>query len=198
MPQRSGFFLGGACLFALGLLLCLVTGPDVRERAARVPRMTFDELQRNGPGAHPYVTVTDARVCAGGFAFDNDADTGALDQLIVPVYDGSLREEPKPRDLQFLLRICDGREKDRVFARPDGVELTCEVRNDLGRIERWLLEDLAKQYPGIRLERCRLLTVGLHEPTEERARSVTLTGLTCLAAGALLGTLAFYRPFRAP
>jgi len=196
MPERSGTLLGGACLFGLGLLLCLVQAPDVREQAARVPRMTCDQLVANGPGAAPYVTLTNARLCGGGFALERDSETGSLSQLIIPVYGGRPAEQPKPRDLALLLRICDDREKDRLFACRDAAEFTCEVRPDASHVEGWLLEELARQYPGIRLERCRLLTVGLHEPTEARARSVFHTGLFLAAAGAVLVLFAL-RPLRA-
>jgi hypothetical protein len=196
MFGRMRLFVSGASLFALGLFLCFVQSPEVREQAARVPRMTCADLIKFGRAVPPLVTLTDVHLCSGGFVSERDSETGDLDQLIVPVYGALAGAEPNPRELTLLLRICDNAEKDRVFGQSKGLELTCEVHGDLALVERELLDELAKKYSGIHPERCRLLTIGLDEPTEEHARSVMLGGLSCLAIGAVLGGLSLLRPAR--
>ena len=63
-PGSLPSFMKAVVVVALGLLLyglyCLWQSPIVRREAARVARVTCDELTKNGPGNHRYLALTDA------------------------------------------------------------------------------------------------------------------------------------------
>jgi hypothetical protein len=120
----------------------------------------------------------------------------------VPAYPAGLQHEPNPRDLSFLLQIWDDDMRHRLMERPSPVEFTCwaqrrarvvEVCQGAGQIEEWVRDGLQKKYPGIRLPRITVLTVGHGStPTAERARSAFCYGIgELLIGGALLSWWAF-------
>ena len=69
--------MGRVTWLALGLLAfggCSLAGSwSHRERSANVPRMTCDQLLRDGPGPDGLVTLTDARLCRRGHVGRRDA-----------------------------------------------------------------------------------------------------------------------------
>jgi hypothetical protein len=156
----------------------------VRELAERVPRMTCDELVRNGPGPNEYVTLTDVRLCRGGYVFRRDSFNGSLDELVQPVYSARLARPPEPQELALLLRITDDQEKDELIGQPGTVEFTCAVSKGVRKVDAGIARALEDKYPSIQLARCWLLTVGNLEPTAARpiACCGTASWLLCWAA----------------
>jgi hypothetical protein len=162
--------------------------------------MTSDELALNGPPADGQVTVIDLRPCREYVATRHDFD---LD-FYVPAYPAGLGQEPTPRDLAFLLQIWDDDTRRRLMEQPGQVEFTCwahrrarvvEVCQGPGQIEEWVRDGLQKKYPGIRLPKIVVLTIGHGStPTPERARSGFRYGIgELLIGGALLSWVAFQR-----
>jgi hypothetical protein len=155
-------------------------GGDVEGRAARVPRMTCDELARNGPGGNTYVTLTDVKVCTGGSLFYRDGLSPGHVEETVPVYAAGRGREPEPRDLALVLQVFDDEQRQHILRRPEVGELTCEVRRAPGWLDPEDLPAIESKYPGLRVDRCWVLGVGLCEPTAARARQMKWQG-TCAA-----------------
>jgi hypothetical protein len=188
-------------IFTIGVLFLLVGGWTlagrfiVQDRLARVPRMTCDQLARDGPPGDGQVTLTDARSCSRGVVaarVDHSLD------LYVPAYPAGSAREPEPPDLAFLFQIWSDDEQDRLLEQPGPVEATCWVHRGAqvvrlcrgpGEIEEWARDGLQEQYPGIRLANVWVLTVGHGAtPTAEQARSALGYGIgELLIGGALLG-----------
>lgn len=157
-----------------------------RERLATVPRMTCEQLIRNGPRAEGVVTLTDVRVCRHGHVGWRDGLHPGDFTLYVPVYPAHLPQEPQPRDLVLVLEIHDDDAREALLGRPDVVEFTCQVHADARRVEDWARRGLAAKYPGLPLVNVRVLTIGLHEPSPFVAYRMTQAGVVTLAAGGVL------------
>jgi hypothetical protein len=182
---------------------CTVWGGGVIEdRAARVPRMTCDELVRNGPGGNTYVTLTDVKVCTGGSLFYGDGLSPGHVEETVPVYSAGRGREPEPRDLALIVQVFDDEERQHIFRQPEVGELTCEVRRAPGWMDPEDLRALEAKYPGLRVDRCWVLGVGLFEPTAARAREMkwqgTFAAWTGVALLAAVGLWVGYERRRAP
>src|SRR5262245_60984082 len=100
---------------------------------SHVPRMTCDELVRNGPAGHRYVALTDARLSNRRSVSELDGETGGL-ELYHTVFSAALGREPDPRDLKLVLcvlvegerrRIRDDRNQRAGEGRPALGEFTC-------------------------------------------------------------------------
>jgi hypothetical protein len=136
------FFVIGGLLLLLGGC-SLAGGVIVQYRLARVPRMTCDQLARNGPPADGQVTLTDVQPCSRGFVATRH-DEG-LD-LYIAAYPAGLGKEPEPADLHFLLQVGDDDDRHRLLDKPGPVEITCwakrgarvvAVSRGPGQIEEW-------------------------------------------------------------
>jgi hypothetical protein len=193
MRQPSWVVIGGLLLLAYGGC-CVWNSSIVREQADHVPRMTCDQLVQNGPGVHRYVTLTDVRLCAGGYLFRRDGMDGNLDELCQPVCSAGLGQEPKPPELRLLLRITDDRDREKLIGQSGVVEFTCGVQRGVSQIDPGIVSGLEKNYPGLRSADCWVLTVGNLEPTAARAQSIWWDGIVALLIGgvALLGALAWF------
>src|SRR5262245_24263647 len=98
--MKAGFIIS-VLLFMMGGC-SLIGSVVVEDRFAHVPRMTCEQLFRNGPPADGQVTVTDVQPCKKGFvATRHDGD---LD-LYVPAYPAPLGREPDPPDLKLLFQV---------------------------------------------------------------------------------------------
>ena len=93
-------------------------------------------------------------------------------EMFIPIYSSRLAQEPPARELTLLLNIEDDRERERLLARPDVDELICELWWRVDQLEPWVTDCLAAKYPGIRFRNCRVVSVGLHEPTPIKAQQV--------------------------
>ena len=134
MSRRSWFLVASLGLLAYGVL-CLVRFPIERRRALAVPRMTCGQLLQKGPVEKEYVTLTDVRLCRGGFAFWRDAMSPGDVDVFIPAYPATLQSEPQPRDLRLLLEVQDADDWQRI--RNAGVvELTCQVHTGSGTRRR--------------------------------------------------------------
>ena len=168
---------------SVGLILCgalLIVGSWRTERqAVALPRMTSEELLKRGRAAPRFVTLTDVRLCGNGYAFHRDID--AATEMYVPAFSTESKNEPPAADLRLLLEVLDERESDRLLACPTVGELTVELWTDATTLDPWIGQSLATCYPGIRLANCRVLSVGLHEPSLARACSEFRDGVVLLS-----------------
>jgi hypothetical protein len=186
---------------AVGALLyggyCLWQSPKVRIEAASVPRMTCAELVKNGPGQHRHVVLTDAWFNLGGRSVsERDSDTGAL-EMYHPLYPAKLKEQPAPADLTLILCIMDEMKRRRIrdlhnqqqqLGRTGLGNLTGAVTSSAS-LPDWARAGLAKEYAGIPLNQCWIITIGKYEPTELRADNLMSHGIIATSAGcaAILG-----------
>jgi hypothetical protein len=165
-----------------GLFLCgavFVAGSQqTAQRAKALPRMTCGDLIRMGRAAPPFVTLSDVQLCGSGHALRRDMD--AAMEMYVPVFSTRLKKEPRAADLVLLLEVLDDRERDRLLGQPAVGDLTVELWTDARSLDPWVGDRLATIYPGIRLANCRVLSVGLHEPSEFRARHEWRDGIGML------------------
>ena len=193
MTRQSWLLLTGLLLLSYGG--CVVRNSSlVQALAERVPRMTCDQLVRNGPGQNYYVTLTDVRLCSGGYLMRRDGMDGNLDELCQPVYSAALVREPQASELTLLLRITADRAKDELIGQPGVVEFTCRASRNMSQIDAAMAMALEKKYPGIQLAQCWLLNVGHLEPTVARAERMTRDGIVALViGGALVLTWAAWR-----
>jgi hypothetical protein len=180
------FLIVGAGLVVYGLLLALVTSPRVQAEAEHLPHLTCKQLLRQGPGPHPYVILSGARLGSHGFVLERDWENGNLRELLQPIYPADLKEEPPPRDLALILRICDDREVPRLLEQPNPDQFTCGVSRGPAQLEPELCEALARKYPGLRWEKCWVVSVGLHEPRSGRAQGIFWTGIGMEVVGVLV------------
>jgi hypothetical protein len=178
-------------VISAGLFLCgaiLVAGSQrIEQRAKALPRMSCDDLIRKGRAAPRFVTLTDVQLCQNGHAFRRDMD--AAMEMYVPVYSAKLRKEPRAADLVLLLEVLDDRELNRLLEQPAVGELTVELWTEAGALAPWIGNRLSTIYPGIQLANCRVLSVGLHEPSAFRGRHEWRDGMgtLLLAAACQLG-----------
>ena len=115
-------------------------------------------------------------------------------QMYIPVYSAQLGKEPKPRELRLLLEIFDDRERARLLSQPDVGELTCELWTRADQLDPWVCDGLAAKYPGIQIKKCRVLSVGLHEPTPSKAREIWWFAIISFVVGSgILGWLVWKR-----
>jgi hypothetical protein len=184
MNRRPWFLVASLGLLAYGAL-CLVRFPIERRRAKAVPRMTCGQLLQKGPVEGEYVTLTDVRLCGGGFAFWRDAMSPGDVDVFIPAYPAALQSELPPRDLRLLLEVQDADDWQRI-RNAVAVELTCQVHPGSARVADWAQKHLESKYPGIQFANLVVLTVGLHEPTMAKADSVWRQGMLASSIGALL------------
>jgi hypothetical protein len=184
---RTCWFLTASLLcFAYGGC-CLVLSGEIRERAASLPRMTCHELVRNGPGKYRFIQLTDVQLCSRGHAFYRDMD--AAMQMVIPIHSRQ-EKEPAPADLALLLDIHDDRDRESLLADPDVGKLNCQVDRGIADIDPGFVEYLQTRYPGLRKANLRLVSVGLHEPTEIKSVRTWWHGIVAsLVAAAILGWL---------
>jgi hypothetical protein len=172
----------------LGVLL-IAKSNRWADDARSLPRMTCDDLVQNGPGGSQFIILTDVRLCSRGDAFRRDMDADM--EMYVPIYSTRLIKEPQPENLKLLLQVLDDRERDRLLARPEVHELMVELWTSTGKLYPWVKDRLAALYPGIQLANCRVLSVGLHEPSALRIGSAMQEGvaLIIVAFGCQVGWL---------
>ncbi|HEV3342307.1 MAG TPA: hypothetical protein VG125_18200 [Pirellulales bacterium] len=175
MAICGGLVLWGAILVAASW--------RTQQRASDLPRMSCEELLRKGRAAPQFVTLTDVRLCQNGFAFRRDMD--AATETYVPAFSTTLKDEPPAADLRLLLEVLEERESDRLLACPAVGELTVELWTDARTLDPWIEKTLAPCYPGIQLANCRVLSVGLHEPSAVRAQYELQDGMVMILAAAV-------------
>src|SRR5262245_40254753 len=183
MSRRSWFLFVSLGMLAYGVL-CLVRFPIERRRAMAVPRMTCGQLLQKGTVKKEYVTLTDVRLCRGGYAFWRDAMSPGDADVFIPVYPAALQSEPAPPDLKLLLEVQDADDWQRIRD-AEVVELTCQVHAGSARVADWAQKHLESKYPGIQFANLLVFTVGLHEPTMARAGSLLRHGIVATSAGAV-------------
>jgi len=108
-------------------------------------------------------------------------------EMYVPIYPARLGQEPQPREpLALLLAIFDDDDRERLLEQAAIGEVPCGVSLRAGRIHPGFVKILEEKYPGIQVRNCRLVTVGLHEPTVFKARRSWWYGIVSLLLGAAL------------
>jgi hypothetical protein len=191
MNRQARFVCAAVGLFLIGGC-CVVQSRHQRQQADELPRMTCEELVRNGPGANSFIKLTDVRLCTRGHVLDRDMDAAL--EMYVPIYSARLAREPAPADLGLVLEILDDRDRTRLLAQPAVGELPCEIRPGGNRLEPWVQEKLAAKYPGFPVRNCRVVTVGLHEPTVQKAARTLGFGMVSLLLGGALIVCLLLRP----
>jgi hypothetical protein len=164
--------------------LCLTQSGTVKKQAESLPRMTSDELVRNGPGKNYFITLTDVHLCSRGHAFYRDMD--AAMQMYVPIYSRN-DQEPAPPELKLLLEVLDDRDLEKLLAQPDVGELNCQVDRSVRDVDEGFITYLQTRYPGMPAN-LRLVSVGLHEPTVEKSERMWRDGAVSLLLGVALIT----------
>jgi hypothetical protein len=169
-----------------GLFLCglfMAASSRRTERLAKsLPRMSCDDLLRMGRAAPRYVTLTDVHVCENGYAFYRDMD--AAMSMYVPIFSTTLANAPRGANLVLLLEVLDDRERERLLERPAIGELPVELWTNAAALDPWVQDTLGPMYPGIRVANCRVVSVGLHEPSEFRARYEWREGIVMMLVAA--------------
>jgi hypothetical protein len=118
---------------------------------------------------------------------------GAI-EMYIPIYPGRLVQEPAPAELRLLLEVLDDRDWDALRASPGPLEFACEFWTRAEQLHPWVLQTLEAKYPGIQVRRCRVASVGLHEPTAVKAeRSWWFAIESFLLAGCLFGGFLYVR-----
>jgi len=183
---RKHFWLS---VVAVGMLTygghCLREAPTMRKAIENLPEMTCEQLVCDGPGGHRYVVLTDAALSSGRSVAERDSESGAL-ELYHPIYPAAKAKEPPAVELSLILGILD--ESDRRRVRDDRNErqtlgqagvspLTVEVTTTADQLPAWAQEGLANNYRGILVSRCRVVTIGLDEPTAAHSRQLQLCGI---------------------
>jgi hypothetical protein len=157
-----------------------VLSGNIKKQAENLPRMTCDDLVRNGPGKNTYVTLTDVMLCSRGHAMARDMD--AAMQMYVPIYSRNGRE-PEPVELTLVLEVHDDRDRELLLAQPDIGELNCQVDRTIDDIDPGFIKTLETKYAGIRVLKMRMVSVGLHEPTLVKSQRVWWHGIVSVLLG---------------
>lgn len=170
--------------FALALIF-YAQSRRIEEAARRVDRFTCEQVARGEAGDRRFITLTDVQLGNRGYVAHRDMDAAL--ELYVPIYSSNAAREPRPEEITLLLEILDDHERARLFAPSAPREVTVQADRSIRQIDEGFVHALHERYPGIRIEQCRLLTVGLHEPTVDGARATLhYAGVMLVIAAAVL------------
>jgi len=173
---------------------CLREAPAMREAIENLPEMTCEQLVRDGANGHRYVILTDAALSGGRSVAERDGESGAL-ELYHPVYPAARAKEPPAIELNLVLGVLDETDRRRVRddrnerekqGKPGLSPLIVEVSLTADRLPAWAQEGLANNYRGILLSRCRVVTIGVDEPTPANAQHLQWRGFGFTALGVML------------
>jgi hypothetical protein len=192
MNSKSWIAIACIALFLHGCY-CFANSRWIQQQAEQLPEMTCDQLLQNGLGRGNCLKLTGVRLCTAGHAFDIDMD--AASKVVIPIYSARLAREPRPSELQLLLEILDDRDWDRLQATPEPMEFACEIWTRAEKIDLRANRSLEAKYPGIQVRKCRVVTIGLHEPTLIKASRSWWFGIeSFLLTGSLFSWLVWLRP----
>lgn len=184
---RTSWLVWVAVALLLYSAICLGQAPFVAARRRDLPRMTCDELvQRNGPGASAYIVLTDARLASDQRIARRDALSPGDLEALVPLYSAARGQEPPPGDMRLILSIRDDRDRARLLEQPAPAEIVASVRRAEPELDAWAKQGLRQSYPGLPIDRCWLVIVGVHEPSEGRQSVLHQHGVAALLAALLL------------
>ena len=172
------WLLGIAVGLFLGGLILVVASQRIEHRAKTLPQLSCEDLFRKGRAAPQFVTLTDVQLCQRGYAFRRDMD--AAMEMYVPVFSTKLAKEPQAADLRLLLEVLDDRDRERLIEQPRVGKLTVEIWRDFQALDPWVGKRLAMIYLGIQLANCRLISIGLHEPSEVQSQRELQDGIGLL------------------
>ena len=165
-----------AFAFLCGIFL-VATSLRKADRAHGLRRMTCEDLIGNGPGTDQFLTLTDVHLCSAGHAVRRDTD--AAMEMYIPIFSDRLKQEPQPADIALLLEVLDDRDREQLLECPDVGELNVELWTRAAQLDPWVLDRLGSIYPGIQLAKCRVLSVGLHEPSALHAAAKCMRASAC-------------------
>lgn len=160
--------------------LALESSRRTEQRWRQVPTVTCRDLLPGGPPLPQYVRLSDAHLGGRGHAARRDMDAAL--EMYVPVYSGQLGAEPAGAELRLVLEVLDDDDRARLLADPAPAELIVEVLPGFAQLPPWCQRRLGTLYPGWQAARCRLVRVGLWEPTawvaqRQRREAAALWGL---------------------
>ena len=193
--MRKHFWIA---VIAVGMLAygghSLWEAPAMRRAIENLPEMTCEQLVRDGPGRHRYVVLTDAALTSGRSVAERDSESGAL-ELYHPIYPAAESKEPPAVQLNLILGVLDESERRRARddrnqretqGQPGLSPLIVEVTTTADQLPAWAQEGLANNYRGILLSRCRVVTIGLDEPTAAHAQRLQWRGLGFTTLGLMI------------
>lgn len=185
-------------IIAVGMLAygghCLREAPAIRQAIDNLPEMTCEQLVRDGPSGHRYILLTDVVLSGGRSVAERDGETGAL-ELYHPIYSAAKEKEPPAVELNLILgvhdetdrrRVRDDRNQRQTLGQPGLSPLIVEVTTTADQLPAWAQEELAKNYPGILMSRCRVVTIGRDEPTAVHAQNLQWRGLGLTTLGVMI------------
>jgi hypothetical protein len=146
--------------------------------ASELPRMTCAELVRQEARSPRFVVLTDVQLGQSGHAFRRDMDAAIA--MYIPVFSTTLKKQPPAADLSLLLEVLADRDRQRLLENPKVGELTVELWTDAANLDPWIDLELSARYPGLQIGNCRVVSVGLHEPTLVRAQRERQQGIALL------------------
>src|SRR5215831_4902940 len=182
-------FLHFASVFCLAFGGCnLYASKALQEKAAKLPRLTCDQILRKGPGTDEYVIVTDVRPCSRVCVYwsTGGGDISVDEYFYLPVYPAGAAKEPENRDVTFLFFATDRHVGLSLIGQPAGTEVECMVGKASRELDAPTQELLKARYPGLRVRDCWLLTTHFREPMSERAKDAYWSGIGFLVVGVLL------------
>ncbi|MGE3806531.1 MAG: hypothetical protein AB7K24_17840 [Gemmataceae bacterium] len=184
-PVRWPLWLAGG-LFVYSVI-CLSQLPGVQAQRDGLPRLTCAELvQQNGPGSHAYIALTDAKLASDHGVIRRDPlSPGGMD-MYVPIYPAALGKEPPAADMRLILDINDDRERDRLTANPEPGEIIASVRRAGPELDAWAKQRLERSYPGLPVDQCWLVIVGLHEPSARKSANLYQHGVSALVLAGVM------------
>jgi hypothetical protein len=182
-----------AILISLGVgVVCLAFGGcnlNVSERweeqAAKLPRLTCEEILRRGPGTDDLVIVSDVRPCSRQPVYwsTGGGDISVDEYFYLPVYPAGAAKEPENRDVTFLYYSSSRDAGRALIGQRAGTEVLCTVRLAAGQLDTSTEELLESQYPGLRARQCWLLTTHRTGTMTEWAEDAHRSGIGFLVAG---------------
>ena len=192
MKQFIPFLLIGGVL-CLGFGGCnLVVSQRWQEREPNIPRLTCDQILRQGPGTADLVIVTDVRPCTREPVYwsTGGGDIHIDEYFYLPVYPVGAAKEPENHEVAFLFFTTERDIGLKLIGHPAGTELLCTVGLGISELDSDTQELLASRYPGLRVRDCWLLTTHDDRSMSERAAQGYRAGIGFLVAGVLLITTA--------
>ena len=191
--KRAIRFLHFASVFCLAFGGCnLYASKALQEKAAKLPRLTCDQILRKGPGTNDYVIVTDVRPCSRECVYwsTGGGDISVDEYFYLPVYPAGAAKEPENHDVAFLFFTTERDIGLKLIGQPAGTELLCTVGRGTSELDSDTQQLLASRYPGLRVRDCWLLTTHDDRSMSERAAQGYRAGIGFLVAGVLLITTA--------
>jgi hypothetical protein len=128
-----------AGVLCLGFGGCnLIVSQRWQEREPNIPRLTCDQILRQGPGTDDLVIVTDVRPCSREPVFwrTGGGDIHIDEYFYLPVYPAGAAKEPENHDVAFLFFTTERDIGLKLIGQPAGTELLCTVGRGISELNK--------------------------------------------------------------